>query len=165
MSWEDVRASSCRNLIFPRVTLWRLLFVFLACTIWLSSAVSVRSFDRQTSAVPQSPKARLLFFTARWCAPCRKIKPYLARICDQNKTSVQLIEIDYDAAPVVAQEYAVDSLPTIILLDNSGILLMRVNESGKEGLKALSSEIRKLAKIKRTMEKNHAQPSVFPSPH
>ena len=164
MRWENVRASTCRSQIPSSVTPW-LFLVFLACTLWLSSAVSARSFDRQTSSVARSSKAKLLFFTATWCAPCRKIKPYLERVCDQNKASVQLIEIDYDAAPVMVQDYAVDSLPTMILLDNSGRLLMRINESSEEALKALSSEIRRLAKTKRTKEKGHVEPSDFPFPH
>jgi thiol-disulfide isomerase/thioredoxin len=164
VNWENIRASTCLCQISPSITSW-LFLVFLACTIWLSPAVSARSFDRQTSALAQSPKAQLLFFTARWCAPCRKLKPYISKICDQNKTSVQLIEIDYDAAPVLVKEYAVDSLPTMILLDSSGMLLMRINESSEEALKALSSEIRRLAKTKRTREKDHVEPSDFPSSH
>jgi hypothetical protein len=76
-----------------------------------------------------------------------------------------LIEIDYDAAPLIVQEYAVESVPTMILLDNSGMLLMRINESSEEGLKALSSEIRTLAKIKRIGGKDHVKPSDISSPH
>jgi thiol-disulfide isomerase/thioredoxin len=164
VNWENIRASTCRSPISLSVTSW-LFLVFLACTIWLSSAVSARSFDQRTPVVARNPKAQLLFFTARWCAPCRKVQPYLEKICDQNKTSVQLIEIDYDAAPVLVKEYAVDSLPTVILLDSSGMLLMRINESSEEALKALSSEIRRLAKTKSTEEKGHAEPSDFPSSH
>jgi thioredoxin-like negative regulator of GroEL len=133
--------------------------------IWVPSTVSGRSFDIQISALARSSKAQLLFFTARWCAPCRKLKPYLSKICDQNKTSVKLIEIDYDTAPVLVKKYAVDSLPTMILLDSSGMPLMRINGSSEEALKALGSEMQRLTKTRRAREGDHVEPTDYPSPH
>ena len=162
MSWENASASTCRTEHFQWPASW-LVLVFGACMAWLSLAEHTRAFDYQRSASDPSPKAQLLFFTARWCAPCRQIKPYITRICDQNTTAVQLIEIDYDAAPVAIQEYAVDNLPTIILLDSSGMLLMRINGTSGEALKALSKEIRRLPKIKQTREKGHVEVSDPPS--
>ena len=161
---ENIRSSTCLSLISPSITIW-LFSAFLACAVWSSSAVTAQNFDRLKPALAKNSKAQLLFFTARWCAPCLKLKPHLSKICDENKTSVQLVEIDYDAAPVLVKEYKVDSLPTMILLDSSGMLLMRINKSSEEALKALVSEIRRLAKTKGTKEKSHVKPSDLPSTH
>jgi thioredoxin 1 len=98
------------------------------------------------SEITSGEKVRLFFFTAPWCSPCHRIQPYLEKICRKNRSVIELIIIDYDESPITVRDFAVESIPTMVLLDRSGKLLLRVNGASKEGLDALGSEIKKLQK-------------------
>jgi thioredoxin 1 len=68
----------------------------------------------QFPAVAASPGITVLDFTAAWCGPCRTIKPVLAALADEYK--VRVVMIDCDADPILAQQYNVRSMPTVVLL-------------------------------------------------
>ena len=56
-------------------------------------------------------------FTAAWCGPCRSLGPLFTEIKNEFK-SVTFEEYDVDVAYAAATEYAVRSLPTIVILKN-----------------------------------------------
>jgi thioredoxin 1 len=91
-----------------------------------------------------SEKASLLFFTASWCAPCKKVEPVLVELAEELEEQLQLIIIDFDEAPVEVADFKVDELPTIILLDSDQNLLIRVDGASKDGLEALLKTVEKL---------------------
>lgn len=116
------------------------------CFTALAAGRALHPLEQGVSGAAPNDKARLLFFTASWCAPCHRIQPLLEKICRQNHTVVVLVVVDYDEFPLVAEEFAVESLPTMILLDRAGNLCIRVNGASKEGLDALHSRIKRLPK-------------------
>tara|TARA_Y100000591_G_C21393995_1_gene479583 strand:- start:35 stop:376 length:342 start_codon:yes stop_codon:yes gene_type:complete len=62
----------------------------------------------------------LLFFTASWCEPCKKIYPFVEEIqskIDNSILSVQKIDIDNDN-PLISI-HNVRSVPTFVLLCNN----------------------------------------------
>ena len=160
MSRENAQAPLYPGQSLLTLPAWLVLVLVIHCPTWLFSQHS----DQRTSNAERNEKAKLIFFTAPWCAPCQQIKPYIVRICDQNKTVVQLLTVDHDAAPALVKEFEVESLPTLILLDRSGTMLIRVNDAGKEGLNALGAEIRRLARTnKKTRGKSNVEASDLPS--
>lgn len=57
----------------------------------------------------------LVEFTGEWCAPCRQMKPVLARLAEDIGELMDVAVIDFDDNLEVGQRYEVMSLPTLIL--------------------------------------------------
>jgi len=91
-------------------------------------------------------KAKLYFFTAVWCGPCKKVKKVLNELPEKYSDLFELIDIDYDQSPELVNDYQVEELPTMLLFDSNDKLLIRVNGATKEGLDALIVEIKSLKK-------------------
>jgi thioredoxin 1 len=58
----------------------------------------------------------LFYFTAKWCGPCRRIKPLLQKISDGVDASVlKVFMIDIDENDEIAKEFQIRSVPTFYL--------------------------------------------------
>ncbi|MFI5175534.1 MAG: TlpA family protein disulfide reductase [Terriglobia bacterium] len=111
----------------PQATLALLLLVFC--------------FSRPPEATSTN-NGKLLFFTAPWCEPCHKMKPLLANLAKKYK--VQMIPVDFDSSPPEVQDFKVDSLPTIVLLDSKGQLVLRAEGASKQTMNALTTALKTL---------------------
>lgn len=60
----------------------------------------------------------LVVFYAEWCAPCKKMKPYLAEIATEQKDSLHVIRINADANPQLCKELKIDGVPFLKLYKN-----------------------------------------------
>ncbi|MET4082215.1 thioredoxin 1 [Pedobacter sp. UYP30] len=69
----------------------------------------------QYQALVNSDKIVLVDFYADWCAPCKKMKPYLDKISDQIKDKLTLVRIDADANPELMKALKVEGLPVLKL--------------------------------------------------
>ena len=57
----------------------------------------------------------LVDFYADWCGPCKTMAPILAQVAAQHEGKLRIIKIDVDKNPAVAQQFRVQSIPTLIL--------------------------------------------------
>ena len=55
-------------------------------------------------------------FTAKWCGPCRTMKPVLDALAKEYAGRVQLVEVDVDDDQVTAQQFNVRAMPTYVLV-------------------------------------------------
>ncbi|HYK89610.1 MAG TPA: thioredoxin family protein [Acidobacteriota bacterium] len=94
-----------------------------------------------------SNNARLLFFTASWCAPCQKMKPAVESLA--RKYKVDMILVDFHASPLAVRDFKVESLPTIVLLDSKGQLLFKAEGAGKQTMDALVAALKTLTRQKK----------------
>lgn len=67
----------------------------------------------------------LVDFTATWCGPCKMMKPVLEELHQRMGDSIRIIKIDIDQSPAAANNYQVQSVPTLLLFQNSKILWRR----------------------------------------
>lgn len=67
---------------------------------------------------------KILFFTASWCAPCRKVKPIVKEIAEEYDIDVD--ELDVTLHVKTAQIFNVISTPTLVVIDNDGLEVNRV---------------------------------------
>lgn len=79
-----------------------------------SKGMSITEYNKLTS----SYKKVLIDFYAEWCAPCKKMKPYLDEIANDMKEDVKIVRIDADQNKALLQELKIDGLPVLILYKN-----------------------------------------------
>jgi thioredoxin len=71
--------------------------------------MSLADFQKLT----QSDKIVLVDFYADWCAPCKKMKPYLLEIEKEMSANVILVRINADDNQALCKELKIDALPVI----------------------------------------------------
>jgi thioredoxin len=65
-----------------------------------------------------SDKKVLVNFSAVWCAPCQKMKPYILKLQEELKDQIKIVRLDADENKALVDGMKIDGLPTIIVYDN-----------------------------------------------
>lgn len=68
-----------------------------------------------------SDKKVLIDFYADWCAPCKKMTPYLLKMQKDMADKVVIIRLNADENKSLLQEMKIDELPTLILYENKEV--------------------------------------------
>ena len=54
-------------------------------------------------------------FYADWCGPCKMMAPEFKKAAQAMEPAVRFAKLDTEALPAVAQQWAIRSIPTLIL--------------------------------------------------
>ena len=93
--------------------------------------VTDHSFDAQVLKCDLTVVAD---FWAEWCEPCKALEPHLNEIAAEYKELLKIVKVDIELNPMVTSNYAVLTIPTLIIFKN-GIEVERLNDArSKEAL-------------------------------
>lgn len=74
--------------------------------------MTVEEFQKK---VAMSKKTILVYFHASWCMPCVKFKPSIDELEIETKEYCEVLKIDTDANPKIAEFFEINSLPMFVI--------------------------------------------------
>lgn len=105
------------------------------CKQWLPWIAAAGDGDYH-DVVAASPVPVLVDLWATWCGPCRQVSPALEQLATERAGALKLVKIDVDTAPATAQQFQVQAVPTLLLVDKGRVL---ARKSGAAPVNALRS--------------------------
>ena len=77
----------------------------------------------------------MIDFYAKWCAPCKKMAPYLDKMQKDLAEKVVIIRLDADENKTLIKEMKIDELPTLLLYENKELKWQNSGYISEEDLK------------------------------
>lgn len=74
-----------------------------------------QTFSSLDELLANSDKPVLVDFYATWCGPCQFMVPILNEVGASLKDKIQVVKIDTEKYPSIADKYRIEALPTFII--------------------------------------------------
>ncbi len=81
----------------------------------------------------ESSEARplLAWLTASWCGPCKEVAPFVDRLSEKSP-GMDVIKIDIDDFPAIAEDLEISSVPTFIMFENKAVVARVIGANGSK---------------------------------
>jgi thioredoxin 1 len=84
-----------------------------------TKAVTDATFEAE---VLKSSKPVIVDYWAEWCGPCRMIAPVLEEIAKEYAEQIDVVKLNVDENPAVAQRYQILAIPTLNVFLNGEVV-------------------------------------------
>lgn len=96
----------------------------------MSLVITKENFE---SEVLKSDKPVLVDFWAAWCGPCKMLSPVIDEIAEE-RSDIKVAKINVDEQPELASQFAVMSIPTLIVFKNGEIANKAIGVQPKDAI-------------------------------
>ncbi|KAJ6681489.1 hypothetical protein OIU74_019885 [Salix koriyanagi] len=86
---------------------------------WHYVAAKKQTFSTFDELLQNSDKPVLVDFYATWCGPCQFMAPILNEVGAVLKDTIQVVKIDTEKYPSIADKYKIEALPTFIIFKDA----------------------------------------------
>ena len=99
-----------------------------------TGVVTIESEEQYNKIVSSSKVPVLVDFTATWCKPCQRIKPFFKKL--SGNYNAEFLQVDVDKWEKIAAKCGVSSMPTFQLFFDGNKVgeVIGADEEGIEGL-------------------------------
>ena len=103
-----------------------------------TKVVTDETFENE---VLKSEKPVVVDYWAEWCGPCRMVAPVLEQIAAEHADKIEVVKLNIDENPAVAQRYGIMAIPTMNVFSGGEVVKQIV------GAKPKSAMLRELAEF------------------
>jgi thioredoxin 2 len=72
---------------------------------------------------------------APWCGPCRMVSPALEALTRERVGQLKLVKVDVDESPQVAQRFAVQGIPTLVVMQDGEVVARQTGAAPEQALR------------------------------
>ena len=95
------------------------------------SSISEEKFEQ---TVQNSELPVLIDFWAEWCGPCKMIGPILEELASEMNGKIKIVKVDVDSNSQTAVNYAIRSIPTLIIVKDGSVQAQHIGAASKAQL-------------------------------
>ena len=93
-----------------------------------------KNFDAE---VLRSELPVLIDFWAPWCGPCRMVAPHVEAVAESVQGKAIVGKVNVDDCPGLAERYGVQSIPTLVVVKNGGVVAREMGARGQAAIEEM----------------------------